>query len=66
MRKGVMGDILAGTFFGVFLAALLKWLYDNNIWLDQFVTAPNTIEELMLIVIIIFFIISVIVASSRR
>lgn len=66
MRKGLMGDIFAGSFFGVFLAALLKWLYDNNIWLDQFIVAPNTIEELMLIVIIIFFLISVIVASTRR
>ena len=66
MRRGLMGDILAGTFFGVFLAALLKYLYDKNIWVDQFITASNTIEELMLMVIIIFFLISVIVASSRR
>ena len=61
-----MGDVLAGSFIGVFFAAILKWLYDQDVWLDQFITAPNTIEELMLIVIIIFFLISVIVASSRR
>ena len=66
MRKGVIGDILAGSFFGVFFAGLLKYLYDNDIWVDQFITEFNTIEELMLIVVIIFFLISVIVASSRR
>ena len=66
MARGIMGDIFTGSIFGIFLAALMKWLYDNNIWLDQFIVAPNTIEELMLIVVITFFIISVIVASTRR
>jgi len=61
-----MGDIFAGTFFGIFLAALLKYLYDKEIWVDQFITASNPIEELMLIVVLIFFLTSVIAAASRR
>lgn len=66
MAKGIIGDILAASMFGAFLAGAFKWLYDNNVWLDQFVVAPNTIEELMLITVIIFFLIGVIVAASRR
>lgn len=66
MAKNIMGDIVLSSMFGAFLAATFKWLYDNNIWLDQFVVAPNTIEELMLMTIIIFFLIGVIVAAMRR
>lgn len=66
MRRGLLGDVLVSSVFGAFLAGLFKYLYDEGIWLDQFIQAPNTIEEFMLIVVIIFFLVGVIVAAMRR
>lgn len=63
--RSLVGGMLGTTSIGVFISALLKYFYDNAIWVDEFVVAPNTIEELMFIVIVFFFLLGCIVGSRR-
>jgi hypothetical protein len=51
---------------GVGFSGLSQYLYNNNIWLDQIIVAPNTIEEFMLIVIIIWIVVGIIVGSIQK
>lgn len=64
--KDMMGDILVCSFIGVFLAQIYKYLCDNGILIDDFITGTSTITDVMTVVIIIWVMIGVIVGVSRN
>ncbi len=70
MSKGkisnILTSILMGGMIGIGNAGLAKFLYDNGIWLDAYITGTQTIEELMFIIIIIWLIVGLIIGSTRR
>ena len=62
----ILGDILICGIIGLMFAGLCTYLYNNGIWLDEFIKAPNTIEDFNTIIIIIWLFIGVIVGSLRK
>lgn len=61
-----VGDIFICGLEGIFFAGLFKFLYDNNIWINQYIVAPQTIEGLMFITIILWVCIGFIFGFGRN
>ncbi len=70
MSKGkasnILTSIIMGGMIGIGFAGLSKFLYDNGIWLDVYISGTQTIEELMFIIIIIWLMVGLIIGSLRR
>jgi len=64
--KDIMGDILVCSFIGVFIAQISKYLIDNGILLDEYITGSITTTDLMTVIIIIWVMIGVIIGVSRN
>lgn len=65
-RTTMLSSVGICTLEGFFFSGLAKYLYDNNIWLDTVIQAPNTIEEYMIMLIIVWVIIGLIVGAFRK
>lgn len=65
-KASILGDILVMAMLGIFQCGLVKYLYDNGLWIDQYITVSNTIEDLMLMIIIINVIVGLIIGSFRK
>jgi len=66
MKRSFIGDFFLCVLIGVGFAGLMKYLYDNGIWLDQYITGSTTIEEFMFIVVLIWVLVGLIVSLMRR
>lgn len=58
-------SIMLGGLVGILFAALELSLYNDGIFIDEFITGSLTIADLMAVTIILFTIIGVIVAVLR-
>lgn len=65
-NKSILGDVLIMAMLGIFQCGLVQWLNANGIWIDQYITASHTIEDLMLLIIIINVIVGLVIGSSRK
>ena len=50
---------------GILVAYVVWYLNDNNIWIDQYITVNNTIQEIMEIIIFLFLIVGVLMSALR-
>lgn len=50
---------------GIFVAYIFWYLNDNKIWIDQYITASTTIQEVMAIIIVIFLLVGVLLSAMR-
>ena len=50
---------------GIFIAYIFWYLNENEIWVDQAITASTTIQEIMAIIIVIFLLVGVLLAAMR-
>ena len=50
---------------GIFVAYIFWYLNDNEIWVDQAITASTTIQEIMAVIIVIFLLVGVLLAAMR-
>lgn len=50
---------------GILVAYIFWYLNDNEIWVDQAITASTTIQEIMAIIIVIFLLVGVLLAAMR-
>lgn len=60
----VVITIGTGT-LGIFVAYIFWYLNDNDVWVDQYITAATPIQEVMAIIIVIFLLVGVLLAAMR-
>ena len=51
---------------GIFVAYIFWYLNDNEIWVDQAITASTTIQEVMAIIIVMFLLVGVLISAMRN
>lgn len=56
-REQLLGDIMIGGMVGIGWALLVGNLYNNGIWFDTVITAPNTLTDYQTLIIIAWLII---------
>ena len=51
---------------GIFVAYIFWYLNDNEIWVDQVISASTSIQEVMAIIIMIFLLVGVLLSAMRN
>lgn len=64
--SNIIGYILVGGIAGISFSAICKYLYDNGIWLDAYITGSQTIQEFQFIVILIWLFVGFFIGLNRR
>jgi hypothetical protein len=55
-EHGLFGYVGICSILGVSLSEIVEYLYNNNIWMDTVIEAPNTITDYQIIIILAFVI----------
>ncbi len=50
---------------GIFVAYIFWYLNDAGIWIDQYITASTTIQEIMAVIVLIFLLVGVLLGAMR-
>ena len=66
VRTTMLSAIGLCSIIGFLFAGLGKYLYDNSIWLDTIIIAPNTIEDAMIIITLFWIVIGILIGASRN
>ena len=51
---------------GIFVAYIMWYLNENEIWVDQVISASTSIQDVMAIIIMIFLLVGVLISAMRN